>query len=718
MTLNDELDDHQFSDPEDFEDDIDDDELLQDFYSRKPSEKDLYDNVIIVDNVPKVTPEKLEKLEKVLSKTFKTYGEVMDIYFPQDESNSTKGFAFVEYNTPDQAAAALKGLQNFKLDSKHIFSTVKLTDIDEFCSNEEEIVVPEKQEFKDPGDLYGWVLDEQARDHYAVIYNFDEHRQTNQVAVIQNNYSQPITLQEKMNWTEATVLWSPRGAYLASMHNKGAALWGNSNFEKIMRFKHDGIDFISFSPCETYLITLKNPMYDRPGECIIWEILSGAEKRRFQVTQMDSLPFFKWSHDEKYVAKKGDGILQVYETPTFGLLDKQSFKIPGIQSFEWSPSGNYFICWIRTVKKEDSLKDVPDKVSVIEVPSRRDLCSKSMFFVNCIHFHWHPMGDYCCVQSDLRGKKGVNHFLHVFAFGAKEIPVDLQEIKEPIQQFAWEPTDTARFIALVGENPRTTACVFSVQKGDGIRQIGSIETQANFVAFSSIGRYAVLAVLKNNKQASSTGTLEFLDIDQDPVAITNKAEHYGMYGLEWDPSGRYCATYNRCLFTKHDNHVEIFTFQGRRLQNNRMDSLYQFTWRPRPPRYVTQEQKDEIKKNFKKYQNKFETQDKMSQSKTSKELLDKRKALSKSFRDIMDKLRDKLESVKKLMEAEKTFEDIDGNEQPELDEEVVHYVVSQQVIVCDDTSNSTGKHSGQSADSTTNKLTNGTSSSAAVAVAD
>ena len=70
------------------------------------------------------------------------------------------------------------------------------------------------------------------------------------------------------------------------------------------------------------------------------------------------------------------------------------------------------------------------------------------------------------------------------------------------------------------------------------------------------------------------------------------------------------------------------------------------------------------------------------------------------------------------MEAEKTFEDIDGNEQPELDEEVVHYVVSQQVIVCDDTSNSTGKHSGQSADSTTNKLTNGTSSSAAVAVAD
>ena len=111
------------------------------------------------------------------------------------------------------------------------------------------------------------------------------------------------------------------------MHNKGAALWGNSNFEKIMRFKHDGIDFISFSPCETYLITLKNPMYDRPGECIIWEILSGAEKRRFQVTQMDSLPFFKWSHDEKYVAKKGDGILQVYETPVRYFMNQDFHQI-------------------------------------------------------------------------------------------------------------------------------------------------------------------------------------------------------------------------------------------------------------------------------------------------------------------------------------------------------------------------------------------------------
>ncbi|XP_075263458.1 eukaryotic translation initiation factor 3 subunit B-like [Convolutriloba macropyga] len=708
MTLINELDDHAFSDPEDFVDDINDEELLQEFYARKPTERDLHENVIIVDNVPQVPPEKLEKLKNYAGKTFKAYGDVLDIFFPQGENNMTKGFAFVEYKTAQQAAEALKGLQNFKFDSKHTFSTVKLTDIEEFCSDETDIVVPEKQEFKDPGDIYGWLTDDQARDHYAVVYNFDEHRQTNSVAIIQNNYSQPIVLAEKMNWTEATVLWSPRGAYLASMHNKGAALWGNSNFEKIMRFKHDGVDYVSFSPCETYLVTLKNPALDRNGECIIWEILSGTEKRKFQVTLSDSWPFFKWCFNEKYFAKKVDNMLQVYETPSFGLLDKQSFKIPGIQSFEWSPKGNYFICWIRPVNKEDSLKDVPEKVSVIEVPSRRELCTKSMFFVNTILFHWHPSGDYCCVQSDLRGKKGVNHFLHVFAFGAKEIPVDLQEIKETMQQFAWDPSNSARFIALMGEGQRATAAVFSVQKGVGIRQIGSVETAANFVSWSPIGRYAVLALLKNNKQVASTGTLEFLDTDAEPMAITTKTEHYGVYGVEWDPSGRYCASFNRCLFSKHDNLVCVWTFQGRRLQQNRMDSLYQFAWRPRPPRQIAQEQKDDIKKNFKKYQNKFETQDKMSQSKTSKELLDKRRALSKAFRDIMDNLKVKLAGVKKAMEAQKTFEDLDHDIDPsDKEEEVIQFVVNQQVIVCNE--------GGDSNNNNSSKLPNGTTTTSSVA---
>ena len=74
--------------------------------------------------------------------------------------------------------------------------------------------------------------------------------------------------------------------------------------------------------------------------------------------------------------------------------------------------------------------------------------------------------------------------------------VRFQFVLETMQQFAWDPSNSARFIALMGEGQRATAAVFSVQKGVGIRQIGSVETAANFVSWSPIGRYAVLALLK------------------------------------------------------------------------------------------------------------------------------------------------------------------------------------------------------------------------------
>ena len=35
-----------------------------------------------------------------------------------------------------------------------------------------------------------------------------------------------------------------------------------------------------------------------------------------------------------------DGALSIYETPSFGLLDKKSIKVAGMRDFSWSPSNN------------------------------------------------------------------------------------------------------------------------------------------------------------------------------------------------------------------------------------------------------------------------------------------------------------------------------------------------------------------------------------------
>ena len=48
---------------------------------------------------------------------------------------------------------------------------------------------------------------------------------------------------------------------------------------------------------------------------------------------------FKWSHNDAYFGRMtADGTLSIYETPSFGLLDKKSIKVAGMRDFTWSPA--------------------------------------------------------------------------------------------------------------------------------------------------------------------------------------------------------------------------------------------------------------------------------------------------------------------------------------------------------------------------------------------
>lgn len=63
-----------------------------------------FGNVIVVDNLPVVPAEKYEKLEGVIRKIFGQIGVIREngLWMPRDEDGNgkTKGYAFIEYNTP------------------------------------------------------------------------------------------------------------------------------------------------------------------------------------------------------------------------------------------------------------------------------------------------------------------------------------------------------------------------------------------------------------------------------------------------------------------------------------------------------------------------------------------------------------------------------------------------------------------------------------------
>ncbi len=69
-----------FSDPDDFVDDVDDFVLMPDLLRQRPKESDGVDNVILVDGIPAVGAERLEKLKSVLRKIFSKVNIFVSMY--------------------------------------------------------------------------------------------------------------------------------------------------------------------------------------------------------------------------------------------------------------------------------------------------------------------------------------------------------------------------------------------------------------------------------------------------------------------------------------------------------------------------------------------------------------------------------------------------------------------------------------------------------------
>ena len=66
-------------------------ELLADIIRKRPKPSDSVDSVIIVDCIPKVGKDRLEKLKNVIKKLFSKFGSVVETYYPVDDEGTTKG---------------------------------------------------------------------------------------------------------------------------------------------------------------------------------------------------------------------------------------------------------------------------------------------------------------------------------------------------------------------------------------------------------------------------------------------------------------------------------------------------------------------------------------------------------------------------------------------------------------------------------------------------
>ncbi|KAK2073273.1 hypothetical protein P8C59_007564 [Phyllachora maydis] len=523
-----------------------------------------YDTFVVIDGLPSVTEEQKPKLVKFLMKKLNVAGKAKEdsIFMPIGEDGKSLQFAFVEYSSPAEAAAAVRQLDLVPLDKRHTLRVNKLTDIDRYGREgriQEEYTPPMIEEFSEKEHLRSFMADPsgRGRDQF-VMYRGDS------VGVSWNNDRD----------APENILDTPATNDEAGARRQSKLPW----------------------------------------------------------------PAFKWSADDKYVARLTPGSsISVYELPRMNLLGKTTIKIDGAMDFEWAPSTpqrdgvktyEQLLCyWTPEIGSN------PAKVGLMSIPSKQIVRTLNLFSVSDAKLHWQSDAAFLCVKVDRhsKSKKSQATTLEIFRVKEKGVPVEVVDtIKDTVINFAWEPKGD-RFVIITtiepvgaqGAPPKTAASFFCPEKSKAtavgnFKLLRTLEKKNhNAIYWSPKGRFVVVATV-HNQQSSD---LDFFDLDfegekpesdKDMTAnlqLMNTADHYGVTDVEWDPSGRYVATWASSWKHKMENGYHMYDFKGEELREEHIDNFKQLQWRPRPPTLLTKEEQKQIRKNLREYSRVFEQED-------------------------------------------------------------------------------------------------------------
>ncbi|KAL8396566.1 hypothetical protein RB594_003589 [Gaeumannomyces avenae] len=726
------------------EDEFDEDEIdVSDLRERFEVQVEQgYDTFVVIDGLPTVTEEQKPKLVKFLLRKLNSVGRTKEeqVDMPMGPDGKSLNFAFVEYSSPSEAAAAVRQLDQVPLDKKHTLRVNKLMDIDRYGREgriDDEYQPPVIDEFQPKDHLRSFMADPAGRGRDQFVMFRGDH-----VGVYWNNERDaPENIVDRPNWTESFVQWSPLGTYLMSMHMQGVQLWGGPKWDRLGRFPHPFVTMAAFSPQENYLVTWSTRPIEIPDSghpalsidddgknYVIWDIATGKPLRSFANLDLPSedsskpprknpWPAFKWASDDKYVARLTPGqSISVYELPRMNLLDKTSIKIEGVMDFEWAPSRpqregiktyeQLFCYWTPEIGSN------PAKVGLMSLPSKEVVRSLNLFSVSDVKLEWQSEGAYLCVKVDRhsKSKKSQATTLEIFRVKEKGVPVEVVDtIKDTVINFAWEPKGD-RFLIIttttptgeVAVAPKTAVSFFCPEKSKGptagnFKLLRTLDKKnSNAIYWSPRGRFVVVATVLNQQSSD----LDFFDVDfegEKPAAekdltanlqLMNTADHYGITDVEWDPSGRFVATWASAWKHQMENGYHLYDFKGEQLREEPMEKFKQLQWRPRPSTLLTKDEQKTIRKNLREYSRVFDQEDAERIAGADQEVVDRRRRILEEWHawreateaDVAEE-RAELgfpeDPVAELLKAKTAELVADGQEEEQVIEEIVEEVLEE-----------------------------------------
>eukprot|EP00928_Gymnodinium_smaydae_P003345 TRINITY_DN111_c0_g1_i1.p2 TRINITY_DN111_c0_g1~~TRINITY_DN111_c0_g1_i1.p2 ORF type:complete len:704 (+),score=238.21 TRINITY_DN111_c0_g1_i1:105-2216(+) len=630
-----------------------------------------FPEALFICGLPKVGKEKYDRLSGVINKIVDKYGKNTKHMPLNEATGETDGWLIVTFDTKESAQNACKTLDGMALDKKHVFKVVPMDKFDEITSRPDKFTPKRTLSAFSREDFRDWLMDKQFREHLLLRYQQETEIYWHDVMA-----GQPVLCyggeREKRNkkiWCDWRVQWSPAGSYLATFHQQGIALWGGPEFEKKTRFPHENVKYIEFSPNEDFLLTWNgsHPTENDEAAVRIFRVLTGECMKKMRTPVVAPLggefPHFLWSHDGKYFAECNETQISVRDTETFELIKdeegkKKVLKFENLHTFQWSPKENVLAVW--TLEKDNN----PARLTLVEIPSRRELTSRSRTQVEA-SVHWQSEGDYLCLlvtKLSKTKKKGVTN-LEIFRIRERNIPVDIVEVKDTVRGFYWE-TKGSRFSILTtdegGLNPRMLIYQLGKEKCENISITNLPSNSFNNFYWGPDGQYFVVAAIGH-------GDLLFGGLTADnKLEINHKDEHFMLTEVSWDPSARYVLTavtqpmQNEIGGFKYSMEAgyALWTFQGRLLYRQQKEKLWQVAWRPHPPSLLDNKRQNEIKRTIRQFSKKYDAIDEQAKDSLRKAFKAERDSKNRDFQDILDRIADYKDSREDELGWEAAWEEL------------------------------------------------------------
>jgi len=628
--------------------------------SKKPVEFD-EEGMVIIDGIPPLKEQKdylniSGALEDAAKQVAMRYSKIHPVVYIPHEMKQTEyseetvidGVAFIHFGTAGDAKEFKTHFFKINETMERLSKVVTIytaPEMKKLLATSDEFHKMPSDEFKESRNLLWWLTDPQYRDQFVVRFRGPEFDETQVFWCDENQvksgralcYDASELKEERSPLTNRHVYWSPNGQYLLSTHQQGVQLWGGPQFANLRKLKHGDIDHISFSPKETFLVTAnaatpprnrrdRGPPDDGESNAKvkIWDVLTGHLLRTVSAATVGPAmklklpgwwPVFRWSHDERYLAKlnsskkmgakpKDFDKINLFEMECVApdaddrwqikKLKGPSLTAKNLFSIEFSPADNILAYTTFATLDDQSM------VTLLQIPSRASLKVQILGYdVKKAHLYWQSEGSFLAINMGHSGARSSwavkDAAIGVISVKDRSMPYAKTESLGRVLHFAWEPAG-ARFAVI--HNPgqkrdEPNVSVFRVNPTGKCKLILSLKKRRmNEIYWAPFGGRMVIVNVDPKRRAG--GELEFVDVDKvrsnnDESSIVKDLLHETVTDISWDPSGRYLVTATTMRLdvqsSGDDTKYVVWSHQGQKLFEHKIKHFFQILWRPRPPEF-------------------------------------------------------------------------------------------------------------------------------------